>query len=244
MPLSIRNLSPDDVAGSETTLWKYLTFEKFLDFLLMKRLYFRRSDKLSDPFECLMPPDMCLGDPQGDMPQAEREFIAAHEHYINSARSKVFLNSWHINEYESEAMWKLFGGSGHSIAIRTTFGRIMSEMSQHELTAGKVLYKDMIKDDCVISDIFDFALLKRKPFEHEREFRLIFINDGGDDNPRLLDCFGLHIPVEPADIVDRIYVSPLSEPWQFELTQAIIDKQGLGERLIRSTLFNFPGNKR
>lgn len=244
MPLSIRNLSPSDVAGSETTLWKYLTFEKFLDFLLMKRLYFRRSDRLSDPFECLMPPDMCLGDTQGDMPQAERDFIAAHEHYINAARSKVFLNSWHINEYESEAMWKLFGGSGHSIAIRTTFGRIMSEMSQHELTAGKVLYKDMIKDDCVISDIFDFALLKRKPFEHEREFRLIFINDGGDDNPRLLDSFGLHIPVEPADIVDKIYVSPLSEPWQFELTQAIIDKQGLGDRLIRSTLFNFPGNKR
>lgn len=244
MPLSIRNLSPSDVAGSETTLWKYLTFEKFLDFLLMKRLYFRRSDKLTDPFECIMPPDMCLGDRKGSIPQAERDFIAAHEQYINSARSKVFLNSWHINEYESEAMWKLFGGAGHSIAIRTTFGRIMSEMAPHELTAGKVLYKDMIKDDCVISDIFDFALLKRKPFEHEREFRLIFINDGGDDNPRLLDSFGLHIPVEPADIVDKIYVSPLSEPWQFELTQAIIDKQGLGERLIRSTLFNFPGNKR
>ena len=34
LPLSIRNLSPGDVAGSETTLWKYLTFEKFLDFLL------------------------------------------------------------------------------------------------------------------------------------------------------------------------------------------------------------------
>ena len=47
-----------------------------------------------------------------------------------------------------------------------------------------------------------------------------------------------------ADIVDKIYVSPLSEPWQFELTQSIIDKQGLGERLIRSTLFNFPGVKR
>jgi hypothetical protein len=244
MPLSIRNLSPSDVAGSETTLWKYLTFEKFLDFLLLKRLYFRRADMLSDPFECLVPPEMGLREKPGSMPQSERDLIDAHERYINSARSKVFLNSWHINEYESEAMWKLFGGSGHSIAIRTTFGRIMSEMAPHELTAGKVLYKDMIKDDCVISDIFDFALLKRKPFEHEREFRLIFINDGGDDNPRLLDSFGLHIPVEPADIVDKIYVSPLSEPWQFELTQAIIDKQGLGERLIRSTLFNFPGSKR
>lgn len=244
MPLSIRNLSPGEVAGSETTLWKYLTFEKFLDFLLMKRLYFRRSDKLSDPFECLVTPDMCRDGRREGRPQVEKEFIAAHEQYINSARSKVFLNSWHINEYESEAMWKLFGGAGHSIAIRTTLGRIMGEMAGRDLTAGKVLYKDMIKDDCGISDIFDFALLKRKPFEHEREFRFIFINEGGDDNPRLLDSYGLHIPVEPVDIVEKIYVSPLSEQWQFELTQAIVTRQGLSERLIRSTLFNFPGMKR
>ncbi len=244
MPLCIRNLSPGDLAGSATTLWKYLTFEKFLDFLLMKRLYFRRSDKLSDPFECLVTPEMCRDETPGGRPQVEQEFIEAHEHYINSARAKVFLNSWHINEYESEAMWKLFGGAGHSIAIRTTLGRIMGEMAQHDLTAGKVLYKDMIKDDCRISDIFDFALLKRKPFEHEREFRFIFINEGGDDNPKLLDSYGLHIPVEPADIVDRIYVSPLSEPWQFELTQTIVTMQGLSERLIRSTLFNIPALSR
>ena len=244
MPLSIRNLSPGDVAGSETTLWKYLTFEKFLDFLLMKRLYFRRSDKLSDPFECIVPPEMCAPKGADHRPQTERDFLAAHEQYINSARSKVFLNSWHINEYESEAMWKLFGGAGHSIAIRTTFGRIMGQMAQHDLTAGKVLYKDMVKDGCAIADLFDFALLKRKPFEHEREFRLIFINEGGDDNPRLLDRYGLHIPVEPADIVDTIYVSPLSEPWQFELTQSIVTLQGLSDRLIRSTLFNFPGIQR
>lgn len=244
MPLSIRNLSPGDMAGSETTLWKYLTFEKFLDFLLMKRLYFRRADKLSDPFECLVPPEMREGELRGDRHPAERDSFAAHRRYISSERSKVFVNSWHINEYESEAMWKLFGGAGHSIAIRTTFGRIMSQMARHDLTAGKVLYKDMIKDDSILSDIFDFALLKRKPFEHEREFRLVFINEGGDDNPKLLDSFGLHIPVEPADIVDRIYVSPLSEQWQFELTQSIVTSQGLSDRLIRSTLFNFPGMTR
>jgi hypothetical protein len=244
MALSIRNISPGDEAVSEPTLWKYLTFEKFLDFLLMKRLYFRRADKLTDPFECLVPPEVCMDDPAGGTPQAERDFLAAHERYINSARTKVFLNSWHINEYESEAMWKLFGGSGHSIAIRTSLARLTSKLRDHDLTAGKVLYKDMVRNDCVISDIFDFALLKRKPFEHEREFRLIFVNEGGDDNPRLLDSFGLHIPVEPADIVEKIYVSPLSEPWQFELTQTIITRQGLSDRLIRSTLFSSPGMKR
>ncbi|GFK93977.1 hypothetical protein NNJEOMEG_01815 [Fundidesulfovibrio magnetotacticus] len=244
MPLQIRHLSPQDVLGHETTLWKYLSFEKFLDFLLLKRLYFRRSDKLSDPFECLVPPEMRSPCTAIALPPEELDLLAAHERYINSARPKVFLNSWHINEYESEAMWKLFGGQGHSIAIRTTFGRMLAQLAAHDLTAGKVLYKDMIKDDCRIADLFDFALLKRKPFEHEREFRLIYINEQGDENPRLLDGLGLHIPVEPAALMDAVYVSPLSEPWQFELTQTIVTGQGLSDRLIRSTLFNLPGTRR
>jgi len=244
MPLTIRNLSPQDALDPETTLWKYLSFEKFLDFLLLKRLYFRRSDKLTDPFECLVPPERRSPCTAIALPPAELDLLAAHERYINAARPKVFLNSWHINEYESEAMWKLFGGAGHSIAVRTTFGRMLRVLAGHDLTAGKVLYKDMIRDDCRIADLFDFALLKRKPFEHEREFRLVFINEHGEDNPRLLDGLGLHIPVEPADLVEAIYVSPLSEPWQFELTQTIVDGQRLSDRLIRSTLFNLPGAPR
>jgi hypothetical protein len=244
MPLSIRNLSPSDVLGEETTLWKYLTFEKFLDFLLMKRLYFRRVDKLGDPYECLMPPELYLASQPEKTPEAQERFIADHERYLTRERIKVFVNCWHINEYESEAMWKLFGGSGHSIAITSTFSGLMGQLAAHDITAGKVLYKDVIKDDCVISDIFDFALLKRKPFEHEREFRLVFINNDGEHSPKLLDDYGLHIPVEPAAMIENIYVSPLSEPWQLELTQTIIAAQGLSDRVIKSTLFNHPAMRK
>ena len=240
MPLSIRNLSPQDVLGEETTLWKYLTFEKFLDFLLLKRMYFRRVDKLRDPYECLMPPGLYATAQDEATPEAKKSFLRRHEQYINTERTKVFVNSWHINEHESEAMWKLFGGSGHSIAVQTTFGTLMSELAPHKLTAGKVLYRDIIQDDCQISDIFDFSLLKRKPFEHEKEFRLIYINNEGENSPKLLDPNGLHIHVEPAHIIESIYVSPLSEPWQFELSLSIIEKQGLWDRVTRSTLFNCP----
>ena len=236
MALTIRNLSPDDILGSQTTLWKYLTFEKFLDFLLLKRMYFRRVDSLGDPYECLMPPETA---------QARRlaghSLVEDHERYLARDRLKVFVNCWHCNEYESEAMWKLFGGSGHSLAIRSTFGRITGALAGHDLTAGKVLYKDAIKDDLVISDIFDFALLKRKPFEHEREFRLVYINGKDAANLTFVDDLGVHVPMEPSAIIENIYVSPLSEPWQCELTQTILAAQGLADKMIRSALFNTPG---
>jgi len=240
MALSIRNLSPRDALADGATLWKYLTFEKFLDFLLLKRLYFRRVDKLRDPYECLMPPSLYATAQDEATPEARRRFLKRHEEYVNRERAKVFVNSWHISEHESEAMWKLFGGSGHSIAVQTTFGALISEIAGHDLTAGKVLYRDVENEEIQISDIHDFSLLKRKPFEHEKEFRLIFINEQGEDNPKLLDPDGLHIQVEPAHIIESLYVSPLSEPWQFELTQAIIEREGLADRAMRSTLFNCP----
>lgn len=235
MPLCLRNLSPEELSGP-TTLWRYASFQKFLDFLLMKRLYFRRIDKLTDPFECLMPPDLYHA-AAGKVSGEAAAILGKHAQYIARERTKVFINSWHANEYESEAMWKLFGGAGHSIAVTAKLSSLIKALGNRGLTLGKVLYKDTIKDDFILSDIFDFALLKRKPFEHEREFRLLYINTEGVASPRLLDENGLHIPVEPRDIIESIYVSPLSEPWQAELTQHIVAGEGLADKVITSTLF-------
>jgi hypothetical protein len=243
MPLSIRNLTPEETSGP-TTLWKYATFQKFLDFLLMKRLYFRRIDKLTDPFEGMMPPDLYSPSSSGAAEIEAAAILEKHALYIERERTKVFTNSWHQNEYESEAMWKIFGGAGHSIAITAKLSSLVKALRDQDLTLGKVLYKDTIKDDFTLSDIFDFALLKRKPFEHEREFRLLYINNDGEHSPKLLDENGLHIHVEPKDIIEAIYVSPLSEPWQAELTQHIVAREGLAERVILSTLFKYPDSSR
>lgn len=241
MGLCLRNLLSQDSPG-DITLWKYLTFEKFLDFLLLKRLYFRRVDRLRDPYECLMPRGLASGQ-EDDAPEAKKTLLRRHEQYVRGERARVFVNSWHISEHESEAMWKLFGGSGHSIAVQTTVGALLAALSPFEITAGKVLYRDFDQDDVEIADFLDFALLKRKPFEHEKEFRLICVSDGGAEAPRLLDHSGLHLGVDPAHVIESIYVSPLSEAWQYELSLAIIEGQGLADRVNRSTLFNCPGER-
>jgi hypothetical protein len=242
MSLTIRNLSPSDAITAEATLWKYLSFEKFLDFLLMKRMYFRRVDKLGDPYECLMPPGVRERAGQDARRQDLERYYEDYSRYVDSEREKVFVNCWHANDYESEAMWKLFGGPGHSIAITSTVARLVALVAPYGVAAGKVQYKDMLKDGYALDDIFDFALLKRKPFEHEREFRLVYINRQDAHNPKLLDAYGLHVPADPMELIERIYVSPLSEPWQFELSQTIIKGQGLADRMIKSTLFNTPAD--
>lgn len=98
MPLSIRNLTPKDVTG-DTMLWKYVRFEKFLDFLLLKRLYFRRVDKQDDPYECLMAPDAMARALQGKTAE-EAGVIAKHQHYLETERTKVFVSCWHVSDHE------------------------------------------------------------------------------------------------------------------------------------------------
>lgn len=234
MPLELRNLAPSDVTGA-ATLWKYVRFEKFLDFLLMHRLYFRRVDKLDDPYECLLPPDATARALAGAGPEVAA-LVAEHQRYLKSERIKVFVCCWHLSDHESEAMWKLFGGAGHSIAITFRLSTFLAAIAGEELTAGKVIYKDLGRESLNMKDIFDFAMIKRKPFEHEKEFRALYINRDGPDSAKLLDAYGYYLPVEPTRLVDRIYVSPLSEKWQLELTETIAAQHGLKGKVVQSTL--------
>jgi hypothetical protein len=39
-------------------------------------------------------------------------------------RRKVAISSWHINEYESFAMWQIFTQNSEGLAIQSTIGRL------------------------------------------------------------------------------------------------------------------------
>lgn len=88
-------------------IWRYLDFTKFVSLLDTKSLFFIRADKLSDPFE-------------GSFSKANiklrplvygENFSIIHEKFSKfhmEIRKFTFINSWHMNEYESDAMWRLY----------------------------------------------------------------------------------------------------------------------------------------
>lgn len=40
------------------------------------------------------------------------------------AQDWMYISCWHMNEYESAAMWKLYAKSSDAIAIQTTFQKL------------------------------------------------------------------------------------------------------------------------
>lgn len=45
----------------------------------------------------------------------------------------IKISCWHIEEYESDAMWKIYANFGKGIAISTTIEKILSSMKPYTL---------------------------------------------------------------------------------------------------------------
>jgi hypothetical protein len=83
------------------------------------------------------------------------------------------VNCWHLNDYESAAMWSGYVSGTEGIAIVSNRERMERSVanSAERLFAGKVGYLDFEKSR--VDDHLMFPLSKRISFAYENEFRLI-----------------------------------------------------------------------
>ncbi|MBN1566152.1 MAG: DUF2971 domain-containing protein [Anaerolineae bacterium] len=151
---------PDD----ETKIWRYMSLTKFVSLLHRQALFFGRVAGLQkdDPYEGAFPKNY-------DQPDLKRYF-----RQIGHADT-VAVNCWHIGNYESAAMWKLYGDGG--IAVQSTIGCLKKSFDREtrEIYLGKVYYIDY-EIDHLSSDeenMLSLCLHKRPSFEHERELRAL-----------------------------------------------------------------------
>lgn len=217
---------PDD---DTIIVWKYLDLSKFLDMLMSKRLFMSRSDKFEDQYEGTF----------SEPTYEEIKKIAANNpkflDYYKSHREKVVISSWHINEYESFAMWQIFTKNNEGLAIQSTIGRLKKSLETERKTEqhiGQVNYIDYKKELIPFDDTFFPFLFKRKSFQYEREVRII--SDVSSDNLKIND--GLKIDVDINQLIERIYIHPKSENWYKNLVIELVEKLGFGFTIEKSDL--------
>lgn len=227
------------------SIWRYIDFAKFVDMLERQQLHFARLDQLDDPFEGALSADAFqqLRDwnEQHPVPTAngrpywENRTRAIHR----SNRGNTYVNCWHMNEYESQAMWRLYSRDG--IAIRSTFERLRSSFNDapQYVHIGEVIYRD--HRGCPRSEDlrnpFALVLRKRMSFEHERELRAIatsgFITAEND-------VLGIPIDVNLPTLIERVYVAPGRPTWFRELVACVMKRYELNVPLEASSLDERP----
>jgi hypothetical protein len=213
----------------DTIVWKYLDLSKFLDLLLSQKLFMSRSDKFEDQYEGT------FSEPTFEEIKKLSTNNPDFLNYYKTHREKVAISSWHINEYESFAMWQIFTQNSEGLAIQSTVKRLQDALApekNYKLHIGEVNYIDYKKEYIPFDDLFFPFLFKRKSFQYEREVRII--TDVADNNIKLND--GLKINVDISQLIEKIYIHPKSENWYKNLVIQLVKQLGFDFEIEKSDL--------
>jgi len=212
------------------TVWRYIDFTKLVDLLLNQQLYFCRSDKFDDPFEGTF--RWADYEKNKDMFSTEQE-----------TKKFYFLNCWHINEVQSDAMWKIFLETKNGIALKSTVGNIIDalKVGEEDVYISQVYYRDFSKVTFLElmnekqNQLFEGrgASLnqfnyKRLSFEHEKELRLYHVDTPiphaqKDTEPRE-PLTEKRIAVDVDALINEIVVAPFADKWFVKLVSQLVDK--------------------
>lgn len=213
----------------DTIVWKYLDLSKFLDLLISRKLFMSRSDKFEDQYEGTFsePTFEEMKKLSADNP----EFLK----YYKSQREKVVVSSWHINEYESFAMWQIFTQNSEGLAIQSTLGRLQKALAPEtnfEQQIGEVNYIDYKKEYIPFDNLFFPFLFKRKSFQYEREIRII--SDLSKTGITINE--GVKINVDICELIEKIYIHPKSENWYKNLVIQLLKQLDFDFTIEKSDL--------
>jgi hypothetical protein len=235
--------------------------------LSTKALFFSRADRLGDPFEGSIPKRMA-DEPARFLPPDAATPIKASMSVLRRVLTKnTIVNCWHRSEYESAAMWKLYGVDDRGVAIRSTRARLIKSLPPrddevvalrvkrkpdgcHEalqIYVGEVTYIDYESGIFRDNNTGLPFLHKRRSFEHERELRAIAQTIPGKFGVSVLteevSCFdrgGDFVPIDLAALVESLYVAPTAPLWFVELVQSVVDQYGFSFPVRRSALDGDP----
>ncbi|MFC1995070.1 hypothetical protein ACFLVK_01525 [Chloroflexota bacterium] len=235
-------------------IWRYMDFTKYVSILNKSALFFVRANKMNDPFE-------------GSLPQANiRARSNIHEQPLKDILENVsemakdsmqytLINSWHMNEYESAAMWKLYLKSNDGIAVQSTFTRLKDSIQDKDYSVhiGKVEYIDYNTETIPQGipffnpkylpsfNFFSPTLHKRKSYEHEQELRAITLVLPTPAPHALADHEdGKYIKTDLHTLIERVYLAPTCQDWLLDLVKSITKQYRLNKEVLRSHLDDIP----
>ena len=208
--------APEDPDGP---IWRFTDLAKFLSLLARRDLYFHRADLQEDPFEGaiwkLYGQDGRRAPP---LPDNARRWLD----------ESVFVNSWHCNEHESMAMWKIYGAESSGIALRSTYNRLIRSFEGHDeqIHVGVVRYVDDAEPE---NDDWLPFLHKRRAFEYEQELRAV-------TRCRDEDATGVYVGVDLEELVERVVLAPGTPDWVLEVARDLAGRYELAAPIEASEI--------
>ena len=210
------------------TVWRYMTFSRFVWLLQRRQLWLARADTLGDPWEIALAGEQLESvirrHPISPLPLTGKSIETAMERVariIPAWREVTFVNCWNVSEHESHALWRIYCGETEGIAIKSTLGKL------RDSSGGVPIYPVEYRTpgtNIGTPTLIGLVTQKRPMFEYEREVRLVHI-DGQADSPSLEGrAFGRCLPWNVEEHGDAIHVHPLADTSFMEAVTSTIQQ--------------------
>jgi hypothetical protein len=240
-------------------IWRYMDFTKYVSMLDSSSLFFARADLLGDPFEGTYSKGN-VEEVKNQMEEAARtarrpldvtEQLEKGSLERQWYRQWIYICSWHMNEYESAAMWRLYARTNETIAVQSPYSKLCACLPAEldlghrkrldAVYVGEVQYVDYESDKLPEGNMFHLFTHKRKSFEHERELRAVIWDTSQVGGPIDVTATnpntGLPVKVSLDDLIEAVYVAPTAPPWFRDLVEAVSGKYDLTDKpIVRSSL--------
>lgn len=245
-------------AKKDARIWRYVSFIEFVSMLNLSGLHFTRMDKFEDKFEgALAKPNVealkAAFKVAAEKNPADAENwkgrLEGQMKWNEEQRRRVAVNCWHVNEHQSEAMWRLYANSDDGIAIASTVDRLIKsiENSRDSLVfVGLVEYIDYETEKIPVSNAFHPALHKRISFKHEMELRAVAVRAAETEKgnlywqPNDFDESGTDVKVQLDVLIEKVYLNPTSPGWIASVIHSVADLYGLKKPIEKSNLNSPP----
>jgi hypothetical protein len=214
---------------------------KFQSLLSKRELYLRRLDLLPNKYEGLYPRRVrkALAEYYATQGLTEDQALELASHRVDFAkesRQMMYVNCWHVSNYESEAMWRIYCGGDNGLAVVLPYGDLRTSVSMGTAWIGMVGYLDFELDLLAPGNAFGVALHKRREFIYEQEARILSFGNVAFAKPADRPTF-TSLPWQ-VEAIKEIVVSPYAAPGYFDMVRDVVERltPGLGSRVVHSRM--------
>jgi len=216
-------VTADTSLEADLILMRYLDLAKFLDLISTEALYVAPAVDFDDQLEGTLPERI------RDIYQNDTELIGDYgsdsiQYMEHMNRVKNNISCWTKGPKDNMALWKIYGNSKQSVAIATTFDKLIQSTFRWRNLSG-VCFKEVVYIDHsgkLYNGIYDLShntfALKHEAYSFENEVRMIITRNS------LEEPSPLRLKINPNDIIDKIIVSPEAGDWFYNLIKSVSEK--------------------
>jgi hypothetical protein len=241
--------------NDDQKIWRYFKFKHFPELLENRVLYFTRNDLLGEKFEgSITPPELNLRKKQVKHrmnlfksltpKMTEEELLYMHSQSNKELNKGVYVNCWHMSDYENNLMWKHYSEQHKKdVVIQSTYRKLQECFAncKESIHIGKVEYRDFKTDISPPDNVFHKNLRKHLSLKDERELRAItfkFFDDKGNFLKNVPK--GIQVSVDIDMLIEKIIISPFVDHSLKENIRSIIRRNKLTKKLIKSSYEDEP----